>query len=64
MTVSSLLTFTMLPEPTLVKIGVLVALESKADKAKLAELGKHIAMHVAASNPLFLNVAAVDPAAR
>ena len=45
------------------KIGVLVALESKADKAKLAELGKHIAMHVAASNPLFLNVAAVDPAA-
>ena len=45
------------------KIGVLVALESKADKAKLEELGKHIAMHVAASAPLFLNVATVDPAA-
>ncbi len=45
------------------KIGVLVALESKADKAKLAELGKHIAMHVAASQPLFLSIADVDPAA-
>ncbi|MCQ2740554.1 MAG: translation elongation factor Ts [Alphaproteobacteria bacterium] len=45
------------------KIGVLVALESTADKAKLEELGKHIAMHVAASAPLFLNVASVDPAA-
>ena len=45
------------------KIGVLVALESKADKAKLAELGKHIAMHVAASQPLFLTIADVDPAA-
>ena len=45
------------------KIGVLVALESNGDKAKLAELGKHIAMHIAASNPLFLNIASVDPAA-
>ncbi len=45
------------------KIGVLVALESKADKAKLEEFGKHIAMHVAASSPLFLNIATVDPAA-
>lgn len=45
------------------KIGVLVALESKADKAKLAELGKHIAMHVAASYPLFKSIADVDPAA-
>ena len=45
------------------KIGVLVGLESTADKAKLEELGKHIAMHVAASAPLFLNVASVDPAA-
>lgn len=42
------------------KIGVLVALESKADKAKLAELGKHIAMHIAASNPLFQTIADVD----
>lgn len=45
------------------KIGVLVALESKADKAKLQELGKHIAMHVAATAPLFLNIESVDPAA-
>ena len=45
------------------KIGVLVALESTADKAKLEELGKHIAMHVAASAPLFKDIASVDPAA-
>ncbi len=45
------------------KIGVLVALESTADKAKLQELGKHIAMHVAATSPLFLNVEGVDPEA-
>ncbi len=45
------------------KIGVLVALESTADKAKLAELGKYLAMHVAASNPQFLTIASVDPAA-
>ncbi len=45
------------------KIGVLVALESTADKAQLADLGKHIAMHVAAAQPIALNIAAVDPAA-
>ena len=45
------------------KIGVLVALESAADKAQLADLGKHIAMHVAAAQPIALNVASVDPAA-
>ena len=39
------------------KIGVLVALESKADQAELAKLARNLAMHVAASNPL-----AVDPA--
>ena len=33
------------------KMGVLVALESTGDKAKLEELGKQIAMHVAAANP-------------
>ncbi|MBR2034138.1 MAG: elongation factor Ts [Alphaproteobacteria bacterium] len=42
------------------KIGVLVALESVADKAKLQELGKHIAMHIAATSPLFLNIESVD----
>jgi len=38
--------------PGLGKIGVLVALESTGDKAKLAELGKQVAMHIAATNPL------------
>lgn len=45
--------------PNVGKIGVLVALESAADKAKLAELGKHIAMHIAASNPIALTIADV-----
>lgn len=49
-------------KPNLGKIGVLVALESNGDKAKLQELGKHIAMHVAASNPQFLTIADVDQA--
>lgn len=49
-------------KPNLGKIGVLVALESTGDKAKLADLGKHIAMHIAASNPQFLSVADVDQA--
>ena len=48
--------------PGVGKIGVLVALESKGDKAKLAELGKHIAMHIAASRPQFLTIADVDQA--
>jgi elongation factor Ts len=42
------------------KIGVLVALESTADAGKLMELGKQIAMHVAAARPEALNVADVD----
>jgi len=33
------------------KIGVLVALESSGDKAKLEDLAKKIAMHVAATSP-------------
>ncbi|MBV5258689.1 elongation factor Ts [Synechococcus moorigangaii CMS01] len=33
------------------KIGVLVALESTGDKAVLAELGRKVAMHVAAASP-------------
>ena len=45
------------------KIGVLVALESTGDKEKLAVAGRQIAMHIAASFPLFLNVESVDPAA-
>ncbi|MGE4351336.1 MAG: translation elongation factor Ts [Bdellovibrionales bacterium] len=45
------------------KIGVLVALESTADEAKLMELGKQIAMHVAAARPEALNIADVDTTA-
>jgi len=44
------------------KIGVLVALESSGDKAKLEDLAKKIAMHVAATNPLALSVEDLDPA--
>lgn len=41
--------------PNLGKIGVLVALNSTVDKNVLQELGKEIAMHIAASKPEFLN---------
>ena len=46
--------------PNLGKIGVLVALESGADVAKLNELGKQLAMHVAAARPEALTIADVD----
>ncbi|MER2519344.1 MAG: translation elongation factor Ts [Bdellovibrionales bacterium] len=46
--------------PNLGKIGVLVALESSADVAKLQELGKQLAMHIAAARPEALTVADVD----
>jgi elongation factor Ts len=49
--------------PGLGKIGVLVALRSSGDPARLAELGKQIAMHVAAANPQALDVAGLDPSA-
>lgn len=44
------------------KIGVLVGLKSSGDKAKLAALGKQIAMHVAAARPLSGAIADLDPA--
>ena len=44
------------------KIGVLVALESTGDTAKLEALGRQIAMHVAATSPLAANEADLDPA--
>ncbi|MBS0275992.1 MAG: elongation factor Ts [Proteobacteria bacterium] len=40
--------------PELGKIGVLVALKSTGDAGKLMALGKQIAMHIAAANPLAL----------
>jgi elongation factor Ts len=49
--------------PGLGKIGVLVALESTGDHGKLAPVGRDLAMHVAAANPQFLDVASVDKAA-
>jgi elongation factor Ts len=42
--------------PGLGTIGVLVALESKGDAAKLQELGRNLAMHVAAMNPIAVRV--------
>jgi elongation factor Ts len=38
------------------KIGVIVALESTGNKASLAEFGRMLAMHVAATNPVALNL--------
>lgn len=49
--------------PGLGKIGVLVALESAAATDKLSELGKNIALHVAAAAPQALDISSVDPQA-
>jgi elongation factor Ts len=48
--------------PGLGKIGVLVALESAAPVEVLTQLGKQIAMHVAAAHPLALRAEDLDPA--
>ncbi len=42
--------------PGMGKIGVIVALESTGDKAQLAEFGRMLAMHVAATNPVSLTL--------
>ncbi len=42
------------------RIAVLVALESDADQDKLTELGKQIAMHIAATKPEALNIESVN----
>jgi len=42
------------------KIGILVALESTGDKAALSALGKQLAMHIAATNPLSIDPADLD----
>jgi elongation factor Ts len=49
--------------PEVGKLGVLVALEGAADQAAMQELGRKIAMHVAATNPLSLSSEDLDPAA-
>ncbi len=46
--------------PDLGKIGVLVALESEGDTAKLEELGKKLGMHIAAAFPQALTAEGLD----
>ena len=48
--------------PGMGKIGVLVGLESTGDAAALEALGRQIAMHVAATGPVALDEAGLDPA--
>ena len=47
--------------PGLGKIGVLVGLGSDADADKLSEVGKQIAMHIAAAKPLSVSQDDLDP---
>jgi elongation factor Ts len=46
--------------PNMGKIGVLVAIESSAPSETLQTLGKQIAMHIAAANPLALDAGSLD----
>lgn len=49
--------------PGIGHIGVIVGLECAAEDApELAEFGKHLAMHIAAANPLALSVETLNPA--
>ncbi len=48
--------------PGLGRLGVLAALESSGSPEKLEAVDKQIAMHIAASHPIALNIEAVDPA--
>jgi elongation factor Ts len=48
--------------PGLGKLGVLVALASSGDQARVADTGKQLAMHVAATNPQAVSVDQLDPA--
>jgi elongation factor Ts len=49
--------------PEVGRIGVLVAIEGAGDQSKIQELGRKIAMHVAATAPLSLSTDDLDPAA-
>ena len=42
-------------KPGMGKMGILVGLESTGDKAALSALGKQLAMHIAATNPLSIS---------
>ena len=43
------------------RLGVLVGIESEADEASLLTVGKQIAMHIAATSPVSLNIEDLDP---
>ena len=43
------------------KIGVLVALESKGEKAALASFGRQLCLHIAAASPAAITVEDLDP---
>ena len=43
------------------RLGVLVALESKAENNNLLKTGKQVAMHIAATSPKSLNIEDLDP---
>ena len=49
--------------PGIGKIGVIVALTSTLAPDRLAELGKQLAMHIAAATPLYLDITSVPQAA-
>ena len=43
------------------KIAVILSLKSNADRNSLESIGKKIAMHIAASNPISLDIESLDP---
>jgi elongation factor Ts len=47
--------------PGLGKIGVIVGLETAGDATRLGDVGRQVAMHVAASSPLAVRVEELDP---
>ena len=49
--------------PGVGKIGVIVTLASNAPPDRLSDLGKQLAMHIAAANPLYLDIPSVPQAA-
>lgn len=48
--------------PGLGRLGVIVALESEGEQSKLDAFGRQVAMHVAATNPLAVDIDGLDPA--
>ncbi|MEN0001569.1 MAG: translation elongation factor Ts [Pseudomonadota bacterium] len=50
-------------KPGMGKLGVLVAIETEGNAEAAATIGRQIAMHVAATNPLSIDVSDLDPEA-